>query len=184
MRVNQLKSLAANEPRHLPRRPQVEAASHRRLVQGGRCGLAHRRESARLQTNLAHLEPKSGQIAGQQVLHAFRPGVMFAVDDVQDTNRLHSAMDGNVRWRFQRQRIGEDGGRHGLRIGQDACQARWRIGGVRCEIERNRLRFRELRRTLARRTPPSSGGKTLVSASAAAVYDAKTHPTYCRRPTL
>ena len=67
VRVNQSKPLVANQPRQFPCRPQVEAVSHGGLVQRGGLRLAHRGESARLQTDLAHLEPEPGQAAGQQV---------------------------------------------------------------------------------------------------------------------
>ena len=82
MGMNQLKPAAADEMGQLPRWPQIEAVAHRCIDQGRRLALPHDGEAARLHTCLRHLEPQRFQPSGEQVLDAFRAGVMLAVDDM------------------------------------------------------------------------------------------------------
>ena len=119
VRVNKVVAFASTKPRDPLDDAEVESAAHRHFDERRVLRFAGRRETARLDAHEADLAAESRQLAGQQILHALGAGVVLAVDDVQDAERIKRSNvcrrgDCGAR-RRDRDRRGE---REGVEIGE------------------------------------------------------------------
>lgn len=85
--MDQAVALAADDAGQSPDGREVEAALHRHLVKGRIGAFSHGGELTVFEAGKSGPVAEVAQMLAQQVLHAFGPGVVLAVDDMQDRRR-------------------------------------------------------------------------------------------------
>ena len=85
--VDQAVALAADDAGQSPDGREVEAVLHRHVVERRVGAFSHGGELAAFEAGKSGPIAEVAQLLAQQVLHAFGPGVVLAVDDVQDRRR-------------------------------------------------------------------------------------------------
>ena len=83
MGVNQVVLFPAHNLGDLAGHAQVQTVSHGQIIDGRVLRLQQFGEVFGLYTCEGDLESALRQALGQQILHPFRPGIMFAVDKMQ-----------------------------------------------------------------------------------------------------